>query len=506
MVRTTNARSSKRSAPKPPPSVTPTPPAMLAPDSDEDDDYSDDDDATTTRRNTTSNFKIRTTSTGHNNNTNKGSGGSKGGNGVPSLLVATLVFFVVLVGVVLQAREVSKIARSMREEGEKKLALDPVKREVQRLRESAERETKENRNTFCTKEEMEKKVKELMVLVKESSDRNSGGSLSSSKTSSSTLDDRATKAELARLTKEMEAVKKIVNEDKPWDQAMQKTIDAWYETSSVGGGGGDGAGKKKKGWFGGGKGKVPSSPPWTVKDEEIEKATEQLRADMEDVKLKLAKKGLSTQTAMQRMTHALADKTGLVDYASVHGGGRVLKHSTLSPLVARENGPITAMLMYFRGKAAPHPKSNEWLLKQTLEPPGDCLALRGTKGYVDVQLKEKITVSGFTLEHVNPLIAYDRSSAPKEVKLGAWGMFPKVKKSSASDDSNDNDVKKMSWRYEEFGNFTFDPTVADGVTTFTFSEDKIVGTTDRVRFSVDSNHGNAKWTCVYRLRVHGSNK
>jgi len=481
---------------------------MLAPDSEDEDedDYSDDDDTTTTRRNTTSNFKIRTTSTG--NNTKKGSGGSKGGNnnGVPSLLVAVLVFFVVLVGVVLQAREVSKIARSMREEGEKKLALDPVKREVQRLRESAERETKENRNTFCTKEEMEKKVKELMVLVKESSDRNSGGSLSSSKTSSSTLDDRATKAELARLTKEMEAVKKIVNEDKPWDQAMQKTIDAWYETSGGGGGGGDGAGKKKKGWFGGGKGKVPSSPPWTVKDEEIEKATEQLRADMEDVKLKLAKKGLSTQTAMQRMTHALADKTGLVDYASVHGGGRVLKHSTLSPLVARENGPITAMLMYFRGKAAPHPKSNEWLLKQTLEPPGDCLALRGTKGYVDVQLKEKITVSGFTLEHVNPLIAYDRSSAPKEVKLGAWGMFPKVKKSSASDDSNDNDVKKMSWRYEEFGNFTFDPTVADGVTTFTFSEDKIVGTTDRVRFSVDSNHGNAKWTCVYRLRVHGSNK
>ena len=481
---------------------------MLAPDSEDEDedDYSDDDDTTTTRRNTTSNFKIRTTSTG--NNTKKGSGGSKGGNnnGVPSLLVAVLVFFVVLVGVVLQAREVSKIARSMREEGEKKLALDPVKREVQRLRESAERETKENRNTFCTKEEMEKKVKELMVLVKESSDRNSGGSLSSSKTSSSTLDDRATKAELARLTKEMEAMKKIVNEDKPWDQAMQKTIDAWYETSGGGGGGGDGAGKKKKGWFGGGKGKVPSSPPWTVKDEEIEKATEQLRADMEDVKLKLAKKGLSTQTAMQRMTHALADKTGLVDYASVHGGGRVLKHSTLSPLVARENGPITAMLMYFRGKAAPHPKSNEWLLKQTLEPPGDCLALRGTKGYVDVQLKEKITVSGFTLEHVNPLIAYDRSSAPKEVKLGAWGMFPKVKKSSASDDSNDNDVKKMSWRYEEFGNFTFDPTVADGVTTFTFSEDKIVGTTDRVRFSVDSNHGNAKWTCVYRLRVHGSNK
>ena len=68
-----------------------------------------------------------------------------------------------------------------------------------------------------------------------------------------------------------------------------------------------------------------------AKDEEIEKDGA-VGVDLEDVKLKIAKKGLSTQTAMQRMMHALADKTGLVDYASVHGGGRVLKHSTLSPL------------------------------------------------------------------------------------------------------------------------------------------------------------------------------
>ena len=65
-------------------------------------------------------------------------------------------------------------------------------------------------------------------------------------------------------------------------------------------------------------------------------------------------------------------------------------------------------------------------------------------------------------------------------------------------------LKKCRGDNEEFGNFTLDPTHADGVTTFTFSEDMIVGTTDRVYFSVDSNHGNTKWTCVYRLRVHGS--
>ena len=432
----------------------------------------------------------------------------RGERGVPWIAVVIAVVGVVSSGVALQAKEVRKIAVRLRGEGEKKLALDPVKKEVQKLHETLEKMKRDNVNTFCTKEEMERRWKEettKMTNLNAKND-NGGGWRSRSGESTTSYDDRWTKAELARLTKDTDALKKVVNEEKPWDRAMQKTIDAWYKSSDSGDGGSP---KKRTGWFGG-KDVRKLSPPWTAKDEEIEKAMEQLKVDLEDVKLKIAKKGLSTQTAMQRMTHALADKTGLVDYASVHGGGRVLKHSTLSPLVARESGPITALLMYFRGKAAPHPKADEWLLKQTLEPPGDCLALRGAKGYVDVHLKEKITVSGFTLEHVNPLIAYDRSSAPKGVTLGAWGMFPKVGKSSNSNSKKDNDGSnddvKMSWRYEEFGNFTFDPTVGDGITTFTFSEDKIIGTTDRVRFSVDSNHGNAKWTCVYRLRVHGSKK
>ena len=451
------------------------------------------------------NYAMKILPKNNNNSHRRESGGERG---VPWIAVVIAVVGVVSSGVALQAKEVRKIAVRLRGEGEKKLALDPVKKEVQKLHETLEKMKRDNVNTFCTKEEMERRWKEettKMTNLNAKND-NGGGWRSRSGESTTSYDDRWTKAELARLTKDTDALKKVVNEEKPWDRAMQKTIDAWYKSSDSGDGGSP---KKRTGWFGG-KDVRKLSPPWTAKDEEIEKAMEQLKVDLEDVKLKIAKKGLSTQTAMQRMTHALADKTGLVDYASVHGGGRVLKHSTLSPLVARESGPITALLMYFRGKAAPHPKADEWLLKQTLEPPGDCLALRGAKGYVDVHLKEKITVSGFTLEHVNPLIAYDRSSAPKGVTLGAWGMFPKVGKSSNSNSKKDNDGSnddvKMSWRYEEFGNFTFDPTVGDGITTFTFSEDKIIGTTDRVRFSVDSNHGNAKWTCVYRLRVHGSKK
>jgi len=485
--------------------MTPTPRAMAPASDDEysdDDEEDEDDDDDLTKKNTRSNFKIH----GKKNNDDDDSVLVTDAQSVSQIVLIVVVFVIVVIGVCLQWIQVEHVMNTLREEGAKKVALKPLEREFSELRKKyeelergqeviekkCERVENEQRRTV---EIVEKKAVDVNVLSAQSV----GGG----------RDDRAAVAFAKSVSEELEKLKKEF-EAKPWDGAMQKTIDAWYDNGASGG-----SEKKKStlGWFGKADSTVTRLPPWTAKDTEIEKMAEALRLDVEDVKLKLAKKGLSTQSAMQRLTSALADRTGLPDYANMHGGGRVLKHSTLSPLVARDSGPIAALLMYIRGKAAPHPKSHEWLLKHTLEPPGDCLALRGTKGYVDVHLKEKITITGFTLEHVNPLIAYDRSSAPKDVKFGAWGVYPKHNNNkplnNTNEDKNNNSSKsiiKSSRKYEDFGDFTFDPMVSDGVTTFMFSEDKVVGTTDRVRLSIESNHGNSKWTCVYRLRVHGTPK
>ena len=219
---------------------------------------------------------------------------------------------IAVVGVVSVAsrckRRGSGASGTTRREGEKKLALDPVKKEVQKLHETLEKMKRDNVNTFCTKEEMERRWKEettKMTNLNAKND-NGGGWRSRSGESTTSYDDRWTKAELARLTKDTDALKKVVNEEKPWDRAMQKTIDAWYKSSDSGDGGSP---KKRTGWFGGKD--VRKLSRCGRRNEEIEKAMEQLKVDLEDVKLKIAKKGLSTQTAMQRMTHALADKTGL---------------------------------------------------------------------------------------------------------------------------------------------------------------------------------------------------
>jgi hypothetical protein len=49
--------------------------------------------------------------------------------------------------------------------------------------------------------------------------------------------------------------------------------------------------------------------------------------------------------------------------------------------------------------------------------PGECLALNGSKGYVDVKLRNAIVPTALTYEHVPTSIAYDIRSAPQDMSV-----------------------------------------------------------------------------------------
>ncbi len=49
--------------------------------------------------------------------------------------------------------------------------------------------------------------------------------------------------------------------------------------------------------------------------------------------------------------------------------------------------------------------------------PGECLALNGSKGYVDIKLRETIVPTALTYEHVPTSIAYDIRSAPQDMSV-----------------------------------------------------------------------------------------
>ena len=85
-----------------------------------------------------------------------------------------------------------------------------------------------------------------------------------------------------------------------------------------------------------------------------------------------------------------ADSTNRVDYALFSGGGRVVGHSALSPLVARAEGPLTHALKSIRGGV--HPRG-QWVLPGGANFAGE-QANGGDKGFVDVRLREAVVDGG----------------------------------------------------------------------------------------------------------------
>ena len=181
-----------------------------------------------------------------------------------------------------------------------------------------------------------------------------------------------------------------------------------------------------------------------------------------------------------------ADRTGLVDYAMFSGGGKVVGHSTLAPAVAKGDGPLTNALKGLRGGV--HPRADEWVISASSEAAGECLALEGNRGWVDIRLREAVAVNAITLEHVHRDVAYDITSAPKSVKILGW-----------------NTTKSPSAGAKVLGSIRYRLLDGQGGSAMqTFELDGASGAVvDHVRFEIESNYGNKKWTCLYRLRVHG---
>lgn len=59
----------------------------------------------------------------------------------------------------------------------------------------------------------------------------------------------------------------------------------------------------------------------------------------------------------------------------------------------------------------------QYLLMPGGPVPGECLALNGSQGYVDIKLRSAIVPTAITYEHVPSSIAYDIRSAPQDITV-----------------------------------------------------------------------------------------
>ncbi|KAL6850482.1 hypothetical protein ACP4OV_021109 [Aristida adscensionis] len=192
-------------------------------------------------------------------------------------------------------------------------------------------------------------------------------------------------------------------------------------------------------------------------------------------------RAVAREIAMREVERHAADGIGRVDYAVASGGGRVVRHSDVYE--AKRGNFFAALLS--GDKANP-----EKMLQPSFGEPGQCFALQGSSGFVEIKLKTGIIPEAVTLEHVSKDVAYDRSTAPKDCKVSGW--YEETPGETQSGHAARMSVlTEFAYDLEKNNVQTFDVTASD------------VGVINMVRLDFTSNHGSSLVTCIYRLRVHG---
>ncbi|KAM5220154.1 LOW QUALITY PROTEIN: SUN domain-containing protein 5 [Hipposideros larvatus] len=121
-----------------------------------------------------------------------------------------------------------------------------------------------------------------------------------------------------------------------------------------------------------------------------------------------------------------------------------------------------------------------------LEPnvtPGNCWAFSGDRGQVTIRLAQKVYLSNLTLQHIPKTISLSGSldTAPKDFVI--YGM-------------------EGSPKEEVFlGAFQFQP---ENIIQMFQLQNQPSRTFGAVKVKISSNWGNPRFTCLYRVRVHGS--
>lgn len=173
--------------------------------------------------------------------------------------------------------------------------------------------------------------------------------------------------------------------------------------------------------------------------------------------------------------------------------------------------------------ALPPPLRQVQLLLGPVSQPGACLPLVGSSGWVDIRLARPIHPSAFTYEHIPPSIALDIRTAPRNLTLLGFlgrppaappGAAPGTGSASAAAGSGAGGEVAPSGQGALLGSFAFDAHARRAVQTFPLAPaggpggssqpSQAAPLIDHVRLLVTSNHGHPDYTCLYRLRMHGT--
>jgi hypothetical protein len=211
--------------------------------------------------------------------------------------------------------------------------------------------------------------------------------------------------------------------------------------------------------------------------------------------------------------HVLGDmvsaSTPLIDYASAVRGGDVflgedvgyarVRPTTSSPFVSRLG---YGSRLRFATQLSKLGKEPMVVLSTAPVRVGGCYAMPGHTGQMTIVLSQKVVVDSVEIVHVpdDAALPWATTSAMRDFSIKGWKHPPREGERKVQTALN-------------MGEFEFAPS-AD-ISADRASIDKEVSQSfvipertrlpvSAVTISFDSNHGNLDYTCVYRVRVHGT--
>jgi len=137
---------------------------------------------------------------------------------------------------------------------------------------------------------------------------------------------------------------------------------------------------------------------------------------------------------------------------------------------------------------------------------GNCWAMKGSKGHVEVELAKAITATEFVVQHAPASITPDQGrSAPRHFRIQGRVSAQPV---STNDVAKNNTLsgEAGSWVTLVDGEYELKDIVAEAATLTPHMQSFKVGAAgavDAIRFEVLDNHGGEAFTCLYHLRMYG---
>mmetsp|Transcript_2200 Transcript_2200/g.3484 ORF Transcript_2200/g.3484 Transcript_2200/m.3484 type:complete len:581 (-) Transcript_2200:280-2022(-) len=176
-----------------------------------------------------------------------------------------------------------------------------------------------------------------------------------------------------------------------------------------------------------------------------------------------------------------ADRTGIVDYAMAATRGRVVDHS---PTYKQKKRGVTNIMNFLKSSQPISRNPPAQVLKPGIEP-GNCWSMEGADGFVLIRLSKRIVPDKVSLEHASPKILLSTGSAPKDFEVYGTNAGKYT-----------DDMEKTL-----LGRGTYDLNGKSSLQQFNL---KAGGKSfNHTLFKVKSNYGEA-YTCIYRIRIHGS--